>query len=134
MYPLRSNILSWRTMTDGEKSTFPYDKPTSWRHSPRMRSSANKVDAFLPCRTSRGAHCQLDGRPSISLMVWCRRNDTLPTFHPEFGRFMLEATPGTPWGIGFKDLLNVEPNMRWRSVTLNASCLPLLTSCDTADD
>lgn len=28
---------------------------------------------------------------------------------------MLEATPGWPWGIGFKDLLDVEPNMKWRS-------------------
>lgn len=27
---------------------------------------------------------------------------------------MLEATPGKPWGIGFKDLLDVEPNMKWR--------------------
>lgn len=39
---------------------------------------------------------------------------TAPVFHPEFGRFMLEATPGKPWGIGFKDLLDVEPNMKWR--------------------
>ncbi|KAI9843493.1 MAG: Zn finger-containing GTPase- Activating Protein for ARF [Thelocarpon superellum] len=44
------------------------------------------------------------------------RNTALPAFHPEFGRFMLEATPGRPWGIGFKDLLNVEPNMKWRRV------------------
>lgn len=43
---------------------------------------------------------------------------SLPVFHPEFGRFMLEATPGKPWGIGFKDLLDVEPNMRWRYVVL----------------
>lgn len=27
---------------------------------------------------------------------------------------MLEATPGKPWGIGFKDLLDVEHNMKWR--------------------
>ena len=40
----------------------------------------------------------------------------LPVFHPEFGRFMLEATPGKPWGIGFKELLDVEPNMRLRYV------------------
>lgn len=39
---------------------------------------------------------------------------TAPTFHPEFGRFMLEATPGRPWGIDLKDLLDVEPNMKWR--------------------
>ena len=40
----------------------------------------------------------------------------LPVFHPEFGRFMLEATPGKPWGIGFKELLDVEPNMKLRYV------------------
>ena len=38
---------------------------------------------------------------------------------------MLETTPGRPWGIGFKDLLDVEPNMKWRLVIchyfLNAS-------------
>jgi len=42
-----------------------------------------------------------------------------PTFHPEFGRFMLEATPGKPWGIGFKDLLDVEHNMQRRWVTFS---------------
>lgn len=42
--------------------------------------------------------------------------DKLPIFHPEFGRFMLESTPGRPWGIDFKDLLDVEPNMKLRRV------------------
>ncbi|KAI9742194.1 MAG: Zn finger-containing GTPase- Activating Protein for ARF [Claussenomyces sp. TS43310] len=42
------------------------------------------------------------------------KGSPLPVFHPEFGRFMLEATPGRPWGIGFKDLLDVEPNMKSR--------------------
>lgn len=37
-----------------------------------------------------------------------------PTFHPEFGRFMLEATPGKPWSINLKDLLDVETDMKWR--------------------
>jgi len=41
----------------------------------------------------------------------------LPVFHPEFGRFMLEATPGKPWGIDFKELLNVESDMKLRQVT-----------------
>lgn len=40
--------------------------------------------------------------------------EDVPHFHPEFGRFMLEATPGRPWGIDFKDLLKVESNMKWR--------------------
>lgn len=53
--------------------------------------------------------------------------DTLPVFHPEFGRFMLEATPGKPWGIGFKDLLDVEQNMKWRYVFTHFQCLgPIL--------
>lgn len=43
-----------------------------------------------------------------------KEGETAPVFHPEFGRFMLEATPGKPWGIGFKDLLDVEHNMKWR--------------------
>lgn len=43
-------------------------------------------------------------------------NEPLPVFHPEFGRFMLEATPGKPWGIEFRELLNVEPNMKLRRV------------------
>ena len=33
---------------------------------------------------------------------------------------MLEATPGKPWGIGLKDLLDVEPNMKLRLVTMFA--------------
>ncbi len=44
----------------------------------------------------------------------CRTSQPPPVFHPEFGRFMLEATPGKPWGIGFKELLEVEPNMKLR--------------------
>ncbi|KAK0388280.1 hypothetical protein NLU13_4525 [Sarocladium strictum] len=40
--------------------------------------------------------------------------ESIPVFHPEFGRFMLEATPGKPWGIGLKELLEVEPDMKLR--------------------
>ncbi|KAJ5197798.1 uncharacterized protein N7498_006915 [Penicillium cinerascens] len=47
-----------------------------------------------------------------------------PHFHPEFGRFMLEATPGRPWGIGFKDLLKVESNMKWRREIAKAHMAP----------
>jgi glutamate--cysteine ligase catalytic subunit len=51
---------------------------------------------------------------SLTRLSQARNGDTAPIFHPEFGRFMLEATPGKPWGIGFKDLLDVEPNMKLR--------------------
>ncbi|ODH17932.1 glutamate-cysteine ligase [Paracoccidioides brasiliensis] len=50
--------------------------------------------------------------------------EPLPKFHPEFGRFMLEATPGQPWGIGFKDLLRVKSNMKWRRVIAKKHMAP----------
>ena len=58
--------------------------------------------------------------------------DAIPVFHPEFGRFMLEATPGKPWGIGFKDLLDVEPNMKSRlvnSTLFNVPCFGSRLTC-----
>ena len=40
---------------------------------------------------------------------------------------MLEATPGRPWGIGFRDLLDVEQDMKWRSDTLISHSFDLST-------
>ncbi|THH19838.1 hypothetical protein EW146_g1373 [Bondarzewia mesenterica] len=37
-----------------------------------------------------------------------------PTFHPEYGRYMLESTPGSPYTGYLRDLLSVESNMRYR--------------------
>ncbi|KAH9979030.1 gamma glutamylcysteine synthetase [Lactifluus volemus] len=37
-----------------------------------------------------------------------------PVFHPEYGRYMLESTPGAPYTGSVCDLLLVEPNMRLR--------------------
>ncbi|CAI4212977.1 unnamed protein product [Parascedosporium putredinis] len=51
---------------------------------------------------------------------WESSNPT-PVFHPEFGRFMLEATPGRPWGIDFKELLQVEADMRLRFKSMSLS-------------
>ncbi|KAI0744210.1 glutamate-cysteine ligase catalytic subunit [Daedaleopsis nitida] len=39
---------------------------------------------------------------------------SVPTFHPEYGRFMLESTPGSPYSGEIRDLLSVESNMRYR--------------------
>ncbi|KAK3945979.1 glutamate--cysteine ligase [Diplogelasinospora grovesii] len=53
-----------------------------------------------------------------------KQNEPLPVFHPEFGRFMLEATPGKPWGIEFKELLKVEPDMKLRRCIAKDHMLP----------
>jgi glutamate--cysteine ligase catalytic subunit len=37
---------------------------------------------------------------------------------------MLEATPGAPWGIGFKELLGVEPDMKLRRAIAKDHMLP----------
>lgn len=71
--------------------------------------------------TSDGGENQ-DGQGYVRSMAWiqyriltvCRAGSEPPHFHPEFGRFMLEATPAKPWGIDFKDLLKVEGNMKRR--------------------
>ncbi|KAG1870359.1 glutamate-cysteine ligase-domain-containing protein [Suillus tomentosus] len=39
---------------------------------------------------------------------------TVPTFHPEYGRYMLESTPGSPYTGSIPDLLSVETNMHYR--------------------
>lgn len=39
---------------------------------------------------------------------------SVPTYHPEYGRFMLESTPGSPYTGSLTDLLCVEGNMRVR--------------------
>ncbi|PFH53757.1 hypothetical protein AMATHDRAFT_78877 [Amanita thiersii Skay4041] len=39
---------------------------------------------------------------------------SVPKFHPEYGRYMLESTPGSPYTGSIKDLLSVENDMRYR--------------------
>nr|AZS52301.1 gammaglutamyl cysteine synthetase 1 [Hebeloma cylindrosporum] len=41
-------------------------------------------------------------------------NVCVPKFHPEYGRYMLESTPGAPYTGSIPDLLSVENNMRYR--------------------
>jgi glutamate--cysteine ligase catalytic subunit len=50
----------------------------------------------------------------FNCLIEARPGDVVPVFHPEFGRFMLETTPGKPWGIELHDLLEVERDMRIR--------------------
>jgi len=44
----------------------------------------------------------------------CPESIAVPTFHPEYGRYMLESTPGAPYSGSIPDLLSVEDNMRYR--------------------
>ncbi|KAF4567620.1 hypothetical protein EYR40_006621 [Pleurotus pulmonarius] len=44
----------------------------------------------------------------------CPKSISVPTFHPEYGRYMLESTPGSPYTGSIPDILSVEANMRYR--------------------
>lgn len=44
----------------------------------------------------------------------CPENVSVPKYHPEYGRYMLESTPGSPYSGSIPDLLSVESNMRYR--------------------
>ena len=47
--------------------------------------------------------------------IYANKNSVVvPLFHPEYGRFMLESTPGAPYSNKVTDLLTVEGNMRYR--------------------
>ncbi|KAF8322226.1 glutamate-cysteine ligase catalytic subunit [Clavulina sp. PMI_390] len=50
---------------------------------------------------------------------------TIPTFHPEYGRYMLESTPGSPYTASLKDLMSVETNMRYRRKLIRNELNPL---------
>lgn len=47
--------------------------------------------------------------------------DTPPTFHQEYGRYMLESTPGEPYHSKLEDCLRVELNMRYRRQLIQTS-------------
>ena len=48
----------------------------------------------------------------------------IPTFHPEYGRYMLESTPGAPFSGNVKDLVAVECDMRFRRQIIRSFLLP----------
>ncbi|KAF8125709.1 glutamate-cysteine ligase-domain-containing protein [Boletus edulis] len=53
---------------------------------------------------------------SITDLKKCDTPDlmSIPTFQPEYGRYMLESTPGSPYTGSIQDLLSVESNMHYR--------------------
>ncbi|KAI9623777.1 hypothetical protein H4Q26_014507 [Puccinia striiformis f. sp. tritici PST-130] len=46
--------------------------------------------------------------------------DVSPTFHQEYGRYMLESTPGAPYKATLEDCLRVEANMNYRRQLIQA--------------
>lgn len=54
-----------------------------------------------------------------SISIVCKLNsDKTSSFHPEYGGYMIEATPNKPYGSFIGDLLEVERNMNRRRKTV----------------
>ncbi|KAF2851639.1 GCS-domain-containing protein [Plenodomus tracheiphilus IPT5] len=80
----------------------------------KVRLSLRQADILAALANDEKLLQEGGGVPDLKAGDAEAKDNPAPVFHPEFGRFMLEATPGKPWGIGFKDLLDVEPNMKSR--------------------
>ena len=83
----------------------------SLRQSEILAKLQTIVDDIADCGCDSYAryYCPLNELISLSS---CRKS--VPTYHPEYGRFMLESTPGSPYTGNLTDLLCVENNMRYR--------------------
>ncbi|KAG8948493.1 hypothetical protein FRC04_009701 [Tulasnella sp. 424] len=71
-------------------------------------------------KNAKLALCQSDLLPKLESLTTdlCNKDPakagTVPTFHPEYGRYMIESTPGSPYTGSLPDLLSVEQDMRFR--------------------
>ena len=58
---------------------------------------------------------------TVNLNLFISHSVVVPKFHPEYGRYMLESTPGAPYTGSIPDLLSVEKDMRYRLVRAGLS-------------
>ncbi|KAL1848366.1 glutamate--cysteine ligase [Diaporthe australafricana] len=81
------------------------------KDDPRVLLSLRQADILEALASDTNLAAKGGCVPALQDVAGASANEPLPVFHPEFGRFMLEATPGKPWGIEFRELLKVEPDM-----------------------
>jgi hypothetical protein len=85
-------------------------------------SSSSSSDIYSPLSSSSSSPSPSPSPTSIIPTLSLRAHDIIASlenangahFLPEWGRFMVEAIPGLPYGNLTTDLLSVEPNMRLR--------------------
>ncbi|KAK3378062.1 glutamate-cysteine ligase-domain-containing protein [Podospora didyma] len=94
------------------------------KDDPKVLLSLRQADILAALADDKSLSAKGGCVPELQGDPASRTNEPLPVFHPEFGRFMLEATPGKPWGIEFKELLGVEPNMKLRRCIAKDHMLP----------
>ncbi|KAJ2783853.1 glutamate--cysteine ligase [Coemansia javaensis] len=103
----------WRNMKDRQKDRLLWGDEIEYMLLALDRQRRH-------ARLSLRGH-ELLGRLQIEEAEWLARAGDAPArpelealWRPEFGRFMIEGTPGHPYGSGVHDLTTVEANMRRR--------------------
>ncbi|KAL2259626.1 hypothetical protein VTK26DRAFT_6643 [Humicola hyalothermophila] len=95
------------------------------KDEPKVLLSLKQADILEALANDKALSSNQEGcAPTLPDGSNYRASQAPPVFHPEFGRFMLEATPGKPWGIELKELLEVEPNMKLRRCIAKNHMLP----------
>ncbi|KIO19700.1 hypothetical protein M407DRAFT_222350 [Tulasnella calospora MUT 4182] len=96
-----------------------------WKTSKNRRSLPFRWGEEIECmviafndqeRNAKLALCQEELLPRLKKYVSEHggQSRTMPSFQSEYGRYMIESTPGIPYGNSISDLLIVESNMRQR--------------------
>ena len=97
----RSNTWSFLLTIMKRTPNYPWGKLKFWKNS-----------TLRTAERSRWLDLHSDNLIIFSLA----HSVIMPKFHPEYGRYMLESTPGAPYTGSIPDLLSVEKDMRYRSV------------------
>ncbi|KAG9041516.1 hypothetical protein FS837_012152, partial [Tulasnella sp. UAMH 9824] len=101
-----------------------------WKTSKDRRSLPFKWGEEIECmviafndqeKNAKLALCQEELLPRLKKYVSEHggQSRTMPSFQSEYGRYMIESTPGIPYGNAISDLLNVETNMRQRRTLIS---------------
>ncbi|GAA5919676.1 hypothetical protein JCM6882_004535 [Rhodosporidiobolus microsporus] len=106
-----------RRGASSSSSTLPSPSPSAADPpSSSTGAAAEAVEGPSAGGAGKGAEEGTEGGPSGA--------GCIPVFHPEYGRYMLESTPGAPYGATLEDLLLVEGNMRFRRKLARSRMLP----------
>ncbi|KAG8943312.1 hypothetical protein FRC04_002936 [Tulasnella sp. 424] len=96
-----------------------------WKTSKDRRGAPFKWGEEIECmviafndpeKNAKLALCQEDVLPKLKTYVAEHggQSRSMPSFQSEYGRYMIESTPGVPYESAISDLLTVEANMRQR--------------------
>ncbi len=132
-------INVWRKYKDRSQDKFfwgdevegilTYTPPTTSTTSPSPSSSSSHSPAPsgpapAPVQLALRGHQVLDDLRAAREQATAAdggKHEWNVTFHPEYGNFMVEATPGLPYGGYTSDLRMVELNMRLRRMLIQAA-------------